>query len=206
MGLVVLSLYVPVLNALGSDAEARRGAGPRWYASIIDATRGRCDHAAGVVNEKGQLARPPPEMQHLLWPAAPDAVAPWVTEIGWTSIIPPPLTVPLTPAACRSRRRSALLCAVVPPKSDPQDMHADIVAGAPDRPGEDTRRQPGVGRYHHMAWKADHLGRCTTQLVRPPPTAAVRTLSPSALKPCTLGPRWRAPSPTAISSGSTIRN
>ena len=103
--------------------------GPRWYASCIDAAR-RKTKDPGCIDDSGRLPRPPSELERLLWPDPTDAEAPWITELGWT---------------------------IVPPGSDPQDMHADIVASRPDEPGVSTARQRGRGRFHHVAWKSDHV-------------------------------------------------
>jgi len=50
---------------------------------------------------------------------------------------------------------------VVPPNSSPQQVHADIVCEERDPP---FPRQD-EGRFHHIAWKADHKSTCTTQLI-----------------------------------------
>eukprot|EP00929_Paragymnodinium_shiwhaense_P005737 TRINITY_DN10803_c0_g1_i1.p1 TRINITY_DN10803_c0_g1~~TRINITY_DN10803_c0_g1_i1.p1 ORF type:complete len:816 (-),score=122.60 TRINITY_DN10803_c0_g1_i1:50-2497(-) len=49
---------------------------------------------------------------------------------------------------------------ICPAGSDPQIMHADICC-----PNAPQARQPGIGRYHHMAWKLDSSEFCTTNIV-----------------------------------------
>ena len=51
---------------------------------------------------------------------------------------------------------------VVPPNSEPQQVHADIVSELGDPP---FPRQSGLGRFHHVAWKPDHVSSCTTQII-----------------------------------------
>jgi hypothetical protein len=101
--------------------------GPRFYVSIIRAAlqvESGCCSAAAC----HEAAPPPPrELEELLWPHAEDRAGPRITELGWT---------------------------LVPPHSDPQRIHADIVAWqrAPDQHPR-TR-----GRYHHVVWRAPPPG------------------------------------------------
>ena len=74
----------------------------------------------------------------MLWPALKDREAPWITELGWT---------------------------VVPPNSDPQQLHADIVA---EEEPDDAPRSESAGRFQHVAWKPAVKGKrgcCSTQVV-----------------------------------------
>ena len=85
---------------------------------------------------RGHAPRPPAALSELVWSNADDATSPRITEVGWT---------------------------LVPPRSDPQMMHQDIVNQGNPR----NDRTLGRSRYTHMLWKASaDLGDCTTQLVR----------------------------------------
>jgi len=81
------------------------------------------------------MERPPECLSQLLWPDVNEAATPHVTEMGWT---------------------------VVPPNSPPQQVHADIVSSENDPP---FARPEGEGRFHHIAWKADHVKSCTTEVM-----------------------------------------
>ena len=82
----------------------------------------------------GRAVRPPPELCALMWPAADDGAEPWITELGWT---------------------------LVPAGSEPQAMHADIVAEYDDQ----YLRKRGKGRFHHIAWKPCGKRPATTNVV-----------------------------------------
>ena len=81
---------------------------------------------------------PPPRLASLVWSVPGDMAAPWVTEIGWT---------------------------IVPPHSDPQELHADIVNESGWCSNE---RTAGRSRYTHLVWKCagEEPRECTTQLVK----------------------------------------
>ena len=87
----------------------------------------------------GVAAAPPEQLRDALWPGASGVHNCWLTEMGWT---------------------------VVPPKSSAQMLHADIVLpmtpSMPDLPPRSTLRH---GRFHHLAWKADGVSKCTTEVV-----------------------------------------
>ena len=86
---------------------------------------------------RGYAPRPPRALEDIVWGVEDDSARPHVTELGWT---------------------------LVPPQSDPQMLHQDILNESRD-PRFD--RILGRSRYTHVLWKprAD-LGECTTQLVR----------------------------------------
>ena len=98
-------------------------AGPRFYASVVDA----------ALLDAPFAAEPPLKLSRLLWwDAAREGSR--VTELGFT---------------------------LVPPRSPPQEWHADIVTEFGDGAGE---REANRGRYHHVFVKA--AGNCGTRVVR----------------------------------------
>ena len=108
-------LFITAVHPCVSDAPPWQNTGPRFYVSIIpvamaamrDAAAGGTGAAAAgasscrIGTADGCAVRPPAGLSALLWPAASDGAAPWITELGWT---------------------------LVAPASDPQQMHADIVS------------------------------------------------------------------------------
>lgn len=84
---------------------------------------------------RGPAPRPPKDAAAILWPNRKDRERPWITEVGWT---------------------------MVPPSSDAQAMHADILADAEEVP---DLRSEGQGRFHHFIWKPDRITNCTTGVV-----------------------------------------
>ena len=98
--------------------------GPRFYVSIVEAARDPRSGCCDGGEDGSRAPRLPLSTEALLWPEPHDRVAPWLTELGWT---------------------------LVPPHSDPQCIHADIVS-SPDTP--DGHPRQGRGRFHHIAWKA----------------------------------------------------
>ncbi|CAJ1336818.1 unnamed protein product [Effrenium voratum] len=82
---------------------------------------------------RGPAPRLPPALEELVWPRLKDRREPWITELGWT---------------------------LVPPGSDPQTLHVDILASEEEPP----RPRRSVGRFHHLLWKCDG-GPCTTKVV-----------------------------------------
>ena len=89
--------------------------------------------------EAGLVPPPPAALAALLWPNQGDADAPWVTELGWT---------------------------ICPPHSAPQAVHADIVASCPGSDAASWFRRPGLGRFHHVAFKPGRVDHPTTEVLR----------------------------------------
>mmetsp|Transcript_89187 Transcript_89187/g.158059 ORF Transcript_89187/g.158059 Transcript_89187/m.158059 type:complete len:698 (-) Transcript_89187:66-2159(-) len=85
--------------------------------------------------KNGPAPRPPKEMLELLWPEENDRLQPRITELGWT---------------------------VIPPGSDMQTLHADILSYDED---DKFPRRTSLGRFHHFLWKPDGKSLCTTQVV-----------------------------------------
>eukprot|EP00929_Paragymnodinium_shiwhaense_P027312 TRINITY_DN16057_c0_g1_i1.p1 TRINITY_DN16057_c0_g1~~TRINITY_DN16057_c0_g1_i1.p1 ORF type:complete len:448 (-),score=58.01 TRINITY_DN16057_c0_g1_i1:143-1486(-) len=92
-------------------------------------------------------------MEAAMWRYGDSAVAP-----------PPPLELQELMWPDAEDRRQPWLTelgwTIVPAGSDPQIMHADICYTEAPHP-----RQPGRGRYHHMAWKLNREEFCTTNIV-----------------------------------------
>lgn len=82
---------------------------------------------------RGPAPPPPKDVARILWPYQPDRRKPWITEVGWT---------------------------MVPPLSNAQAMHADIVSWKSSDP-----RKEFMGRFHHFIWKPDRTTNCTTGVV-----------------------------------------
>lgn len=132
--------------------------GPRWYASIIEAA---WTPGTGCTEEDGRLPPVPGNLSALLWPFDCDEAAPWLSELGWT--ICPPHSAPqagapvLAPLCCE--------CESDPFISMPT-VHADIIASNPCSDDTMWARQPGRGRFHHIAWKPDRCAHPTTEIMR----------------------------------------
>jgi hypothetical protein len=106
--------------------------GARFYVSIVEGILYNSLHESIVAGGVGTVPLPPcpPTLADILWPFEEDRhnVGPAegsarVTELGWTC---------------------------VPPGSDPQALHADIVA---EEDPLDSPRWVGRGRYQHLIWK-----------------------------------------------------
>eukprot|EP00931_Biecheleriopsis_adriatica_P088147 TRINITY_DN62524_c0_g1_i1.p1 TRINITY_DN62524_c0_g1~~TRINITY_DN62524_c0_g1_i1.p1 ORF type:complete len:347 (+),score=71.84 TRINITY_DN62524_c0_g1_i1:56-1096(+) len=102
--------------------------GPRFYVSVTAAAWKRWPDGAPA---------PPDELAGVLWPHRTDAA---LVSGKWPNMI------------------RGLGWALAPPKSDPQELHADIW-------GDSDKPRPGRVRFHHFLWKRQAGTCCTTQIV-----------------------------------------
>eukprot|EP00937_MAST-01D_sp_MAST-1D-sp2_P001332 g1332.t1 len=137
--------------------------GPRFYVSIVAATMRdrRCTGADGLAPP------PPPSLAQLLWPAEScTSACPADTRAAKRARPNPspsagpnlrPKSGSAEPAQVYRARVTEIGWTLMPVGSDPQHLHADIVAAYDDRRSP-PRAALRHGRFHHVAWKPRPAG------------------------------------------------